>query len=115
MFCACTAPKLSRVDCGRRKVLASGSDNETIKLWDPNTGVVLQTLEGHSTSISSVTFSPTGKLLASGSSDIFSSDSIVKLWDTGTGAVLQTLEGHSRNVSSVAFSPGGKVVASGFK
>jgi WD40 repeat protein len=71
------------------KVLASGSNDSTVRLWDAGTGAALQTLEGHSYSIRSVAFSPDGKVLASGSND-----STVRLWDAGTGAALQTLEGH---------------------
>ncbi|PMD28771.1 WD40 repeat-like protein, partial [Hyaloscypha variabilis F] len=68
------------------KLLASASD-ETVKLWDAGSGVVLQTLEGHSGHVNAMAFSPDGKLLASASDD-----KTVKLWDAGSGAALQTLE-----------------------
>jgi len=88
------------------KVLASGSFDDTIKLWDVQTGRALQTLTGHSDNVNSVAFSPDGKVLASGSATI-------KLWDVQTGRVQQTLTGYSDIVNSVAFSPNGKVLASG--
>jgi WD40 repeat protein len=79
----------------------SGSDDRTVRVWDAVTGVTRQTLEGHSSRVNSVAFSPYGKqiVLASG-------DSTVWLWDALTGAALQIFEGHT---SSVEFSPDGKV------
>ena len=91
------------------KLVASGSDDTTVKIWHVATGVCTQTLEGHDNgSVRSVAFSPDSKLVASGSDD-----KTVKIWDAVTGTCKQTLEGHSSFVSSVVFSPDSKLVASG--
>jgi WD40 repeat protein len=89
------------------KTLASGSVDNTVKLWDVVTGKELKTLNGHQNWVWSVSFSPDGKTLASGSAD-----NTVKLWDVGTEKELKTLKGHQGTVRSVSFSPDGKTLAS---
>ncbi|KAJ5147969.1 hypothetical protein N7526_001321 [Penicillium atrosanguineum] len=108
------------------QVVASGSADQSVKLWDAMTGKGLQTLEGHTESVKSVAFSPDSQTVASGSTD-----RTIKLWDAKTGKELQTLEGHTDSlwdtkgkelrtlqghtdsVHSVAFSPNGQIFASG--
>ncbi|KAG9014188.1 hypothetical protein FRB90_005554 [Tulasnella sp. 427] len=91
-------------------VLALGSEDGTIQLWDAQTGNSIgQSLEGHSGPIRSISFSPDGTALASGSDN-----STIRLWDACTGnSVGQPLEGHSDWITSISFSPDGTVLASG--
>ncbi|RDW85905.1 hypothetical protein BP5796_04230 [Coleophoma crateriformis] len=92
------------------QLLASGSFDNTIKLWDPQTGTCLRTLQGHQGLVRAVAFSSDGQLLASGSGD-----KTIKLWDpqSDTGTCLQTLQGHQHSVWTVAFSSEGQLLASG--
>ena len=87
-------------------LLASGSDDNTIKLWNRQ-GECLKTLQAHEAWVYSVTFSPEAEILASGSRD-----NTVKLWDLRTGECLYTLVGHQNRVKSVAFHPNGTILAS---
>ena len=89
-------------------LLASGSDDNTVKLWVISTGQELRSLTGHIWPVFAVSFSPDGRLLASGSND-----ADVKLWDISTGMLVRTMSGHSTSVTSVAFSPDGRMLASG--
>jgi WD40 repeat protein len=88
------------------KVLASASEDQTIKLWDLTTARLQRTLSGHSGHVRSVAFSPDGKLLASAGHD-----RTVKLWEVATGAERRTLTGHTDRLR-VAFSPDGQILAS---
>ena len=82
----------------RSQVVESG-DN-TVRLWDANTGSPLRTLTGHTSWVLSVSFSPDGNTLASGSND-----NTVRLWDATTGSPLRTLTGHtSRVLQRVVFT-----------
>jgi len=88
------------------RLLASGGEDQTMRLWDPATGECLRTLNGHDGSVNWVAFSPDGRLLATASGD-----RTVRLWDPATGECLRTLTGHDRNLWSVAFSPDGRLLA----
>ncbi|NEQ70424.1 MAG: hypothetical protein F6K21_34020 [Symploca sp. SIO2D2] len=90
------------------KLLASGSWDNTIKIWDLEEGEELLTLSGHQSSVKSVSFSPDGKLLASGSWD-----NTTKIWDLEEGGEPLTLSGYQFGTESVSFGPGGKLLASG--
>ena len=88
--------------------ILSGSDDNTLKLWDAHSLALLHTFEGHSIAVTSVAFSPDGARILSGSYD-----ETLKLWDAHSLALLHTFEGHSSGVTSVAFSPDGARILSG--
>ena len=86
------------------KTLASGSLDNTVKLWDADTGRELRTIV--TGIVHSVAFSPDDKTLASGGEDT------IKLWEVATGRELRRF-GHAGGIHSVAFSGDGKTLASG--
>jgi WD40 repeat protein len=90
-------------------LLASGSTDGIIRLWDVSgtNPRLLRELQGHSSYINSVAFSPDGSQLVSGSWE-----KTVQLWNVASGQLLKSLKGQSINVKSVAFHPNGKQVAS---
>ena len=103
-----SAQVLSLAFTSDSKLLASGSVDKTIVLWDPATGNQLRSLKGHTGTVNSIAFSVDDKQLASGSAD-----NSIKIWDVATGREKQTMTGHTLYVSSIAFSPDGKMLASG--
>ena len=104
------------------RLLASGSEDNTVRLWEVESGSELHSLTGHTEWVYCVAFSPDGQLLASGSKD-----NTVRLWDISsalglsgaeglsagaeTGRHLRTLEGPGGSLAGVAFSPNGRWLA----
>ncbi|MDM8536712.1 hypothetical protein QUF70_08165 [Desulfobacterales bacterium HSG17] len=100
---------VSAIECSPDgKIIASGSYDNTIKLWNIEQGRELKTLSGHLGSIRSLSFSPDGRFLASGSYD-----NTIKLWSIKQGKDIKTLSGHTKSVESICFSPDGRTLASG--
>ncbi|MDZ8258093.1 TIR domain-containing protein [Nostoc sp. ChiQUE01b] len=90
------------------QIIASGSEDNTIKLWNLETKQEIRTLSEHSSLVRAVTFSLDGKILVS-----CSNDKSIKLWNWKTGEEIGTLTGHSKEVTTVAISPNGETLASG--
>ena len=93
-------------------LIASGSADATIKLWNRN-GRLLRTFNGHTGMVASIAFSPDGRTILSGGSDFRSLDNTLKLWDVATGKEIRTFTGHPTQVKSVVFSPDGLLALTG--
>ncbi len=90
------------------KYIVSGSMEQSIKLWNVQTGQEIKTFNGHTWRVTSVTFSPDGKYIISASGD-----KTIKIWDIQTGKELKTLVGHTGFIWSMSISPDGKYIISG--
>ena len=88
------------------KMLASGSADSTIILWDTDSGSKIATLTGHRGQVTSLDFDPTGKQLVSGSTD-----RTVKLWDIpGKKEIITIKKDFFRGIYQCKFSPDGKQI-----
>ncbi len=90
------------------RLLASGSTDNTLRLWSVQQSALLRTMQGHPFPILSLAFSPNNQLIATGSDD-----GIVRIWRVSNGSLLHNLQGHGGWVNKVVFSPDGNSLASG--
>jgi WD40 repeat protein len=79
-----------------------GIQDGFIALLDTSTGETLSKLEGHTSVVEAITFSPDGRYALSGSRD-----QTVRLWDVSTGEQLAIFTGHTSEIWQVAFNPDG--------
>lgn len=89
-------------------LLAVGSGDATLTLWNVENGEDLRTLNGINGRVYVVVFSPNSSLLV-----LFDNDFATKLWDVESGNLVVTLDSPGANPMSFAFSPDGTLLASG--
>ena len=88
-------------------MLASGDEDRTLCLWNVADGTLLFTSTVHKSWVGAASFSPDGKILASGGNELF-------LWDTTTGTQLRpTSRKLSARISALVFSPDGNTLIAG--
>lgn len=88
-------------------LVASGSTDNTLRLWIADEGRLLRTMTGHSFPVLQVRFTPDGTMLATGSMD-----GLIRLWQVSNGGLARTLRGHAGWITGLEVSLDGKLLAS---
>jgi WD40 repeat protein len=90
------------------QLLATGSSDKTIKLWDWASGEERFAFTGHADEVLALAFAPDGKTLASAGKD-----KTIRLWNAVTGQELAAFPGHDGTIRALAFAPNGRLVSGG--
>lgn len=83
-------------------------NDDPIRIWDVETGMLVKELAGHRGDVKSLVFIDDGQILVSGSYD-----KTIKVWDMAGGTVLSTMTGHGDFVQTIAVSQSARYLASG--
>ncbi|NEZ55383.1 NB-ARC domain-containing protein [Adonisia turfae] len=89
------------------KLIATGSRDETIRLWDAETGQCMKTLPCPGSWVQTVVFSPDGQYLVSGGSD-----GAIRVWEVATSCCQWIWEGHCDRILALKFSADGQTLVS---
>jgi WD40 repeat protein len=88
-------------------VIAAGSDDGVVRIWDGGDGQLLEQLRGHLEPVSAIAISPDGKRLASAGED-----RLIFLWNLDTGAIDGVFAGHTDRIPALAWHPSGRRLVS---
>lgn len=95
-----------------QKIIASGSYNGTIQIWNAETGKPIRIIDAHFDDVTHVKFTPDGKWLIS-SSNSFEVPSEIKIWNLENGSLVKKLEGNPCTTIASTFSEDGKIFKTG--
>ncbi|MCA9074526.1 MAG: caspase family protein [Planctomycetaceae bacterium] len=90
------------------RLLVSGSNDDTARVWNVETGETVQVLSGHQSDIYGVAFSPNGDKCTTASYD-----HTAGVWSVATGELLVSLKDHEAEVHCIDWSPDGKYIVTG--
>ncbi|WOD42017.1 serine/threonine-protein kinase [Nodosilinea sp. E11] len=91
----------------KQPVLVSGSLDDTLRIWNWQTGDLLHSLKGHARGVNDVAIDPRGHWVVS-----CGDDATIKVWHLGDATLRHTLKGHMRDVTAIALSRSGTLLAS---
>ncbi len=89
------------------KLLASGSVDNTVRLWRVYEEQILRTMTGHTFPVKALDFSPNGTTLVTGSTD-----GMIRAWQVSNGQLMRLFSGHGGKILDIKISPDGRCLAS---
>ena len=95
------------------KIVATSGFDQTVRIWDVSRSKELFALTGHNQIVKSISFSPDGRLLATGAGEGYLESGELKIWDLRSQKELSSFSAHSKPIRVVSFSPDGKLLATG--